>query len=259
MSVWNAALYESFSKERVQPSIDLVNRIDKECKRILDVGCGSGMSTIILRKKYPNAEIVGVDLSKEMLKKARETDSSITWIQRDCSKDLSDLGKFDLVFSNAFLQWLDDQESFIKNIKTCVADDGIIAMQIPDFDNMEISKVIKRVAKEFDPTHTLFSDKISVYNHTMEEYFRMFSSYYSNVEVWKTNYGHILYDYKETINFLKSTALMPYLDKMNEEDKTKFINRLYEEAEKIYKPVFSKDKKYSYIFTFERLFYIARV
>lgn len=42
--MWNADIYDSFGKERMQPSIDLAARLkDKKFKRILDVGCGSGM------------------------------------------------------------------------------------------------------------------------------------------------------------------------------------------------------------------------
>ena len=68
---WNAELYENFGKERLQPAIDLVNRIpDGDYKRIVDIGCGSGMSTFPLRQRFSEAEIIGVDSSCEMLEKA---------------------------------------------------------------------------------------------------------------------------------------------------------------------------------------------
>ena len=111
--MWNANLYDTFGKERMQPSIDLANRIDKACIRILDVGCGSGMSTLALKNRFPEAEIIGVDLSAAMLENAKKLLPDVQWIQRDCSESLEDLGQFDLVFSNAFLQWLPDQEKFI--------------------------------------------------------------------------------------------------------------------------------------------------
>ena len=79
--MWNAKLYDTFSKERIQPSIDLANRIDKLCVRILDVGCGSGMSTLALRNRFPEAEIVGVDLSADMLENAKKLLPDVKWIQ----------------------------------------------------------------------------------------------------------------------------------------------------------------------------------
>lgn len=93
MFQWNANLYNHFNKERLQPSIDLVNKLPKgEYKRIIDIGCGTGMSTWALRNKFLKSSIVRVDLSHEMLEKAQELKMDVEWIQRDCSKTLVDLG-----------------------------------------------------------------------------------------------------------------------------------------------------------------------
>ena len=60
--MWNAEIYEKFGKERLQPSIDLVSRLkDREFKRILDAGCGTGMSTAVLVSAFGNAAIMGAD------------------------------------------------------------------------------------------------------------------------------------------------------------------------------------------------------
>lgn len=72
------------------------------CVRLLDVGCGSGISTLALRNQFSETKIVGVDLSACMLENAKKLLPEIEWIQRDCSESLEDLGQFDLVFSNAF-------------------------------------------------------------------------------------------------------------------------------------------------------------
>lgn len=98
--MWNAEIYEKFGEERLQPSIDLVSRLkDGKFERILDAGCGTGMSTATLVSAFGDAEIIGVDLSEEMLVKARKNISQAMFIRRDCSRPLSDLGKFDLLFS----------------------------------------------------------------------------------------------------------------------------------------------------------------
>ena len=71
MSDWNSNQYMKFGAERTQPSIDLVNRIaDINPNRILDIGCGPGNSTDRLAKQFPNADILGVDFSEDMLRKA---------------------------------------------------------------------------------------------------------------------------------------------------------------------------------------------
>ena len=72
MSAWNPDLYLKFEKERTQPSIDLVARIDVSSpERIIDIGCGPGNGTKILREKFPNSRITGIDSSSEMIDKAK--------------------------------------------------------------------------------------------------------------------------------------------------------------------------------------------
>ena len=73
MPNWNPIQYEKFLKDRTQPAIDLANRLGVFTPdSILDLGCGPGNSTKVLKDRFPNARIVGADNSDEMLEKARE-------------------------------------------------------------------------------------------------------------------------------------------------------------------------------------------
>ena len=61
-------LYLKFAGERTQPAIDLISRISlAHPGRIIDLGCGPGNSTAMLRQRWPSAEIVGLDTSREMI------------------------------------------------------------------------------------------------------------------------------------------------------------------------------------------------
>ena len=249
--MWNAKLYDTFSKERMQPSIDLANRIDKVCARILDVGCGSGMSTLALKNRFPDAEIIGVDLSAAMLESAKKLLPDVQWIQRDCSESLEDLGQFDLVFSNAFLQWLPDQEKFIKNIRNCIKENGILALQIPNFEPMMIARIIKETAKEFDSNGDIFANMHeNCYNHPLTTYYNMMTRYYSNVEVWQTNYIHQMDSSDAVVEFVKSTALIPYLERLSESQGKEFLAQLKERTAEHYRPC----ENSKVLFPFERIF-----
>lgn len=255
--MWSADMYGKFEKERMQPSIDLVNRIeDGGFKRILDVGCGSGMSTLPLKKKFHDSEIVGVDLSENMLEKARKLISDVNWIRKDCSTKLDDLGTFDLVFSNAFLQWLENQEEFIKNTKELLNDNGVFAIQIPCFEEMMISKIIKEIAFEFDKDNRVFSNmkNRNCFNFDLGEYYNMFSRYYSNINIWQTNYIHQMNDCNAIIDFVKGTALLPYLECLDEKQTSVFIKMLYDKISQYY----LVSENGTVLFEFKRLFIIAR-
>ncbi len=249
--MWNAETYGIFGKERMQPSIDLANRIDKECARILDVGCGSGMSTLAVKNRFPNAVITGVDMSSAMLEKAKELLPEINWIQRDCSKSLDDLGQFDLVFSNAFIQWLSDQESFIKNIRGSLKKDGILAMQIPNFEPMPIAKIIKAAAAEFDSDATLFADMDrTVSNYSLMEYYTIMTRYYAGVEVWQTSYIHQMNSSDAIVSFVKATALIPYLERLSGTQQNEFLALLKKRTAEHYKPC----ENGKVLFQFDRIF-----
>lgn len=249
--MWNANLYDAFNKERIQPSIDLANRIDKVCVRILDVGCGSGMSTLALKNRFPEAEIIGVDLSAAMLENAKKLLPDVQWIQRDCSESLEDLGQFDLVFSNAFLQWIPDQEKFIKNIRNCIKENSILALQIPNFETMRIAGIIKEVAGEFDTNGSIFTNMHGIcYNYSLTTYYDMMCRYYSNVEIWQTNYIHQMDSSDSIVEFVKSTALIPYLERLSELQEKEFLDLLRERTAEYYK---SCDNG-KVLFPFERIF-----
>ena len=68
MPTWDADLYLQFGRERTQPAIDLVSRISVDSPRnVIDLGCGPGNSTEILRQRWPEAKITGLDSSEDMI------------------------------------------------------------------------------------------------------------------------------------------------------------------------------------------------
>ena len=99
MKMWPYAKPESYTiqkilKDRTQPAIDLVNRLEGFAPNsILDLGCGHGNSTKVLKDEFSNAKIIGADNSAEMLEKARELYPDIEFIQLDANGDLHEINK----------------------------------------------------------------------------------------------------------------------------------------------------------------------
>ena len=89
-------------------------------------------------------------MSKVMLEKARKILPTVTFVQRDCSRPLLDTGTFDLIFSNAFVQWLPNQEDFISNTFSMLDENGISATQIPLFEEMPANQCIIKAEKTYD-------------------------------------------------------------------------------------------------------------
>lgn len=255
--MWNADMYDQFDRERIQPSVDLANRIEmSSCSRVIDIGCGSGMSTLALKRRFPDAAVTGVDLSQSMLEHARKLLEDVEWIRRDCSESLEDLGTFDLVFSNAFLQWLPDQEKFIRDIRKLLNAGGVLAMQIPAFEEMEIAQIIKDTAEKYDDGKTLFADRGNgCFNHSCGEYYEMFSRYYSPIGVWQTNYIHQMESSDAIVDFVRSTALLPYLECLTDKQALEFLNLLRCETAKHY----TRSGNGKVLFPFHRMFFIVKI
>ena len=116
MSDWSPQQYLKFSNERTQPSIDLVTKIKVDNPRsIIDIGCGPGNSTEVLHEQWPDAKIVGLDNSSKMIEKARKDYPDGKWMLGDASK-LETGQSYDIVFSNATLQWIPDHDILIPRL-----------------------------------------------------------------------------------------------------------------------------------------------
>ncbi len=120
----------AFDQERTRPAVDLVARIDLDSPAsIVDLGCGPGNSTQILRARWPKSSIVGVDFSPEMIDTARQRYPFESWELADLST-WNPSQPIDLVFSNAALHWLSDHQSLIVRLFSMVGEGGALAFQI---------------------------------------------------------------------------------------------------------------------------------
>lgn len=145
MSDWNSIQYLKFKNERTQPAKDLAMRISNNPKTVVDIGCGPGNSTKVLRDFFPNADIIGIDNSPNMIKKAKAEYSNIDF--RLCDA-LSLKGRYDLLFSNACLQWLPNHDMIIPFLIDKLNDGGILAVQVPMNNDEPLFHLIQEVAAE---------------------------------------------------------------------------------------------------------------
>lgn len=256
MSDWKPDLYLTFEKERTQPSIDLVMKIENEKpKRIIDIGCGPGNSTYVLKNKWPNAEIIGLDNSEAMIKQASNKYKDIQWVCEDALSDISKFGTFDIVFSNAVIQWIPNQHLLLSKLYQVVRKGGVLAVQVPCTKDMPIhTELMKLIEAPKWKKH--FSSLASSYSiHTADFYYNSLCNLTHYIDLWETNYYHIMLDHKSIIKWYSGTGLRPYLDCFTNENKKKeFLDEYEDKLKKAY--VLQKDKKV--LFPFKRIFFVAK-
>ncbi|MFC2137814.1 methyltransferase domain-containing protein [Bacteroidota bacterium] len=252
---WNPELYLKFGKERIQPSIDLVSRIDfKNPKNIIDIGCGPGNSTQILAERWPDARILGVDKSPAMIEKAKRDYPNQDWRIMDSGKNEIN-EKFDIVFSNATIQWISNHADLLKRFYNLLIDGGMIAIQLPLFFDMPLGKSIASIAE--DKRWSSFTKEVtSLFTiHDCSTYYNYLTEFYNSMEIWESDYIHILDSQESILEMIRSTGLRPYLDKLdNEKDRNNFEDLVLKGIIKDY-PL-QKDGKV--LFPFKRLFFIAK-
>lgn len=252
---WNPDLYLKFDKERTQPSIDLVSRITiHKPSRIIDIGCGPGNSTQILVQKWPDSMIIGVDNSPAMIEKAKKDYPDQNWQILDAGKDKFE-GDYDLVFSNATIQWIPDHVNLLKKFHQLLSEKGIIAVQIPLFWDMPLGKAILNIAAN-SRWNSVTKEVTALFTiHDYPFYYDNLSELYHSIDIWESNYIHILDSQYSILEMIRSTGLRPFLDRLaSDTDKKDFEDMVLKEIRKDY-PL-QKDGKV--LFPFKRLFFIAK-
>lgn len=254
MQEWNAEQYTKFIKERTQPSIDLANRIgtDNPCE-IIDIGCGPGNSTKVLADRFPEAHVIGADNSQNMIDKAKAQYPKLDFMRFDADRDFPTLNqKFDVVFSNACIQWIPNHHKLIKNMMSILNDGGMLAVQTP----MNYKEPIHIIIAELTSS-SKWKDKFKnprvFYNLTQGEYFDLLSKTASDFSVWETIYCHRMASHKSIMEWYKGTGLRPYLSALSEKDAQEFENEVYNEVVKAY-PIQANGE---IIFRFPRFFFTA--
>lgn len=250
MAEWNSEQYLKFGSQRTQPAIDLVNRI-RDCRpnTVLDIGCGPGNSTNTVKTMFPDAAVTGIDNSQNMIDKAAATYPDITFRLCDaCSVK----GSYDVIFSNACLQWVPEHRKLLPELMDRLNPGGVLAVQFPMNADEPLYQVIKDVAA--DPKWGFQNVQLDYHGTlTPHEYFNVLCDCSSDFQIWETRYYHNLPDHKALVEWVKGTKIRPYLTVLSEEMGARFEQEIIERSKDIY-PVM---KNGEVILCFRRFFFTA--
>jgi trans-aconitate 2-methyltransferase len=254
MQNWNAEQYLKFADERSRPSLDLIARVaDPDPERIIDIGCGPGNSTAILRRRWPDADITGLDNSEDMIAAAGKSQPEGKWILADATAWTAEV-PFDLLFSNAALQWMPDHDRLLPHLFSQVGSAGAMAVQIPAHFNSALHREIHEVAG--DP---LWRDRMDAPMNSMtkkspEFYYNLLQPLAERLEMWETEYYHVMDDHRAMVEWFRGTGLRPYLAALeNDAERQRFEDMLLER----YTNVYPRQDDGRILFRFRRLFIIA--
>jgi len=253
MSKWDPRHYLQFERERTLPVRDLVSRIELQSpSTIVDLGCGPGNSTAVLAKRWPDASIIGVDSSAEMLTQARESSVRAKWILADIREWQPD-NSVDLVFSNAALQWVSLHEIEIPRLFNLVAKHGALAFQIPTHTDLWF-EVLEKIVMSPVWRDKFLKGTSEFYSYELGFYYDLLSGQSKRLDLWETRYFHVLSSPEAIVEWTQGTALRPLFDRLSDSSlRETFVKQYTEEIASSY----PRQPDGNVLFPFLRRFVIA--
>jgi trans-aconitate 2-methyltransferase len=249
---WNPSQYARFAGARMQPGLDLIARLPElEPRTVVDLGCGSGELTAALAARFLKASVTGVDSSEAMLERACAQFPELRWVSGDIAHWTPNRPA-DVVFSNAALQWVPDHDALFPRLLQSVAEGGVLAVQMPR--NFEAPSHTELRALAAEPR---WGGRIHLREApvaTPERYFDLLSPLASSVDLWETEYLHVLEGEDPVLEWVKGTALLPVFAALEGEEREAFVQAYRERLRRAY-PRRADGRT---LFPFKRLFLLAR-
>jgi trans-aconitate 2-methyltransferase len=222
---WDAEHYLRFSDARTLPAIDLLSRTGLAApRRVVDLGCGPGNSTAPLKARWPDAAVIGVDSSEELLAAGRRDHPGIDFVKSDIASWTAP-EPVDVVFANASLQWVGDHQRLMPRLFEQVAPGGVLAVQMPRNHDFATHRLMRQLAAEGDWRDRLASAREPSPVKSPEFYYDLLGPRSARFTIWETNYIQIMEGVEAIIAWLHGTGLRPFLARLNETERPVFLER----------------------------------
>jgi len=225
---WDPDQYLKFKAERYAPFEDLVQLIKvRPGLRVVDLGCGTGELTRRLADRLPDSKVLGLDLSPAMLAHAREYARPGLRFARGDVRELE--GTWDLIFSHAALQWVEDHERLFARLWERLAPGGQLVVQMPANHDHPTHAFLRELAQEepFAPYFPRGGRRSPVL--PVEAYAELFYRLgAAEIVACLKVYPHVLANADALVEWTKGTALIPYLEALPSDLHSAFLTRYRE-------------------------------
>jgi trans-aconitate 2-methyltransferase len=243
---WSPGQYLRFADHRLRPGLELLARIpDIDPGVVFDLGCGPGNLTLEIATRWPQARVVGVDSSIEMITKARADVPNVEFESGDIETWTPE-HEVDVIFSNATLHWLDHHGRLFPRLFDFLRPGGVLAVQMPNNWSAPTHTVPKDVLAE---SHLLPIDRVD----EPGEYRRWLIDAASSFDIWQTTYYQELTGEDPVWEWTTGSLLGPVLAALEGSDLDDFTAAVKAGYRSAYPP----DHTGTVLLPFRRLFLIA--
>jgi trans-aconitate 2-methyltransferase len=211
---WDPDRYLVYADERGRPFTDLLHRVDVAApRRVVDLGCGPGNLTALLADRWPEADVVGVDSSAEMIQRAQASGPDRvrfrlgdvrTWPAEAPADGV------DVLTANATFQWVPAHLDLMPALVETLTPRGWFAFQVPGNHGAPSHVLLHRLAA--DPRFAAHTEGVArPHSHEPGVYAEALRDLGLVVDAWETTYLHLLPGEDPVFTWISGTGARPVL------------------------------------------------
>jgi trans-aconitate 2-methyltransferase len=250
---WDPVQYSVYGSERGRPFFDLINQVAAaDPQRIVDLGCGPGELTATLARRWPQASVLGLDSSPEMIARASSHVAESLAFSLATADSFSASG-VDVLVSNAVLQWVPNHRRLLSQWAAELNPGGWLAFQVPANFSAASHQLMRQLAGSPRWREQL-GEVLRQHEHAIEpaDYLDQLTSTGLRVNVWQTTYLHVLPGADPVLEWVRGTGLRPVLDVLAAAESTAFEAEYAALLREAY-----PSKSYGTVYPFLRTFVVA--
>ncbi len=221
MADWSPTAYLRYTDERSRPFGELVARVRRDPASIVDLGCGPGHLTPVLRERWPDATFVGLDASPAMIERARTTDPDGRYELGDVRDVAAGRGLVpgadgaDLVISNATLQWVPGHRDLLGALASRARQ--TFAFSVPGNHDAPSHRLLREVASRAPYAAAVGPVERRAVGDPAD-YLEALAAPGWEVDVWETTYTHVLDGDDPVLRWISATGAQPVLHALDAHD-----------------------------------------
>jgi trans-aconitate 2-methyltransferase len=257
--MWDPGQYLNFADERSRPFFDLAGRVGAQAPSyVVDLGCGPGQLTAELARRWPQATVVGIDSSVEMIEAATAARYGGDGFGGRLSFESGDVRDFkpdrpvDVIISNAVLQWVPGHLDLLPRWAGYLAADGWLAIQLPGNFDQPSHALLRELAGSDRWRDRLAGVQLNRQAAELAGYLDVLTTAGLVVDAWETTYLHVLRGPDPVTEWYKGSGLRPVLAALGPEEAAEFVEQ-YGELVRVAYPAVS----YGTVLPFRRVFVVA--
>jgi trans-aconitate 2-methyltransferase len=253
---WDPERYLRYADERGRPFVDLLARVPATApSTVVDLGCGPGSLTRLLAERWPQAHVLGVDSSPQMIATAGESVPGVEFEVGDLREWVSSGSTADVLVSNATLQWVPDHLDLLPALVAALRPGGSLAFQVPG-NFAEPSHTLRATLATEAPYAGHTAGVAGPDAHDAATYLQALSALGCDVDAWETTYLHVLRGEDPVFTWVSGTGAGPTLEALESVDPD-LRARFEEELKRRLKAAYP-ETGHGVVLPFRRVFVVAR-